>query len=411
MGQILYRKIAECLTLEGVQAKRGVKPQEADLSVIKSAAILVQDGRIQWVGPEKSLPKKLIEKSCREISLNTATVLPGFVECHTHTVFAGHRADEFELRNRGATYQEIAQKGGGILSTMNKTRAASQAQLMKLAQERANRFLEQGVTRLEVKSGYGLDLKSELKCLNVAQEIKGPLVTTTFLGAHAKPPEFKSYADYLEYLTREVLPKVKKQKLSSRVDIFIEKGFFEAAESEKYLRTAQELGFEITIHADQLSLSGGARIASELKALSADHVIKVSALEIQKMKEAGVIAVLLPAADLYLQCDYPPARQLIDQGVRVALATDFNPGSSPTQDLSLVGLLARLEMRMTLPEVIAAYTHNAALAIGLSDEGHLIPGSRANFFSTEIEWRELFYSVGQKMASQIFINGKRVKNA
>ncbi|MCE3010307.1 MAG: imidazolonepropionase [Proteobacteria bacterium] len=411
MSQILYRKIRECLTLEGVKTKKGVRPQEADLSIIKNAAIVVQKGRIEWVGPERALPKKLLEKSCREIILDSQSVLPGFVECHTHTVFAGHRADEFELRNQGATYQEVAQKGGGILSTMKKTRLASEAELFSLAQRRANRFLEQGVTRLEVKSGYGLDLKSELKSLKVAQKIRGPQVTTTFLGAHAKPPEFKTYGDYLDYLVREVLPKVKSQKLSSRVDIFIEKGFFEASDSERYLRRAKDLGFEITIHADQLSLSGGARIASELRALSADHVIKVTALEILMMKEAGVIAVLLPAADLYLRCDYPPARQLIDQGVRVALATDFNPGSSPTQDLSLVGLLARLEMKMTLPEVIAAYTHNAALALGLEDEGTLTLGSRANFFSTDLEWRELFYSIGQKMPSQIFINGRRVKNA
>ncbi len=368
-------------------------------------AMVIENGLIAWIGPQNKISKKI--KFKKEIDLKKKKILPAFIECHTHSVFAGSRADEFELRNNGVCYLEIAKKGGGILSTMKKTRAASAKDLLACAQERVNNFIRQGVATVEIKSGYALDLKNEIKTLEVIKKIKTARVISTFLGAHAKPPEYDSYGKYLDYLAVEVLPIVKKKKLSHRVDIFIEKNFFEVSEARKYLSTAKRLGFEVTIHANQLSLSGGAELALELQAQSADHVIHLTDETIQYFARNKTVAVLLPAADLYMKCPYPPARNLIDSGATVALATDYNPGSCPTQDLSLVGLLARLEMKMTLSEVFKAYTINAARALGIDhEEGTLAVGKRANFISTDAELTDFFYSAGAMPSHQLFILGK-----
>ena len=368
-------------------------------------AMIIENGLIAWIGLQNKIPKKI--KFKKEIDLKKKKVLPAFIECHTHSLFAGSRADEFELRNNGVSYLEIAKKGGGILSTMKKTRTASAKELLASTQERVNNFIRQGVATVEVKSGYALDMKNEIKSLEVINKISTARVIPTFLGAHAKPPEYDSYGKYLEYLAKEVLPLVKKKKLSNRVDIFIEKNFFEVPEARTYLSAAKRLGFEVTIHANQLSLSGGAELALELQAQSADHVIHLTEETIQYFARNKTVAVLLPAADLYMKCPYPPARNLIDSGATVALATDYNPGSCPTQDLSLVGLLARLEMKMTLPEVFKAYTINAARALGIDhEEGSLAVGKRANFICTDAELSDFFYSAGTMPSHQLFILGK-----
>lgn len=373
----------------------------------KNQAFLVSAGKICWIGSKGKIPKNyLIQK---EINLENKLVLPSFIECHTHSVFAGDRAEEFELRNNGMSYLEIAARGGGILSTVQKTREISKSKLIEISQKRVNEFLRQGVSTLEIKSGYGLDLKSEFKMLEVARAMTGPQVVTTFLGAHAKPKEYQSYSEYLKYLSEQVLPLLKKKKLADRVDIFIEKGFFEESDARRYLQSAKNLGFQITIHANQLSQSGGAELALELEAKSADHVIHLNDLAIQKFSKSNTVAVLLPTADLYMKCPYPQARKLIDAGACVALSTDFNPGSCPSQDLMLVGLLARLEMKMTLPEVFLAYTKNAAKALGLQDEqGDLSVGKFANFICTDAEPTDFFYSAGLVPDHQFFIRGKRV---
>lgn len=369
-------------------------------------AMIVENGLISWIGPQSKIPKKVKFKS--ELDLKKKMILPAFIECHTHSVFAGSRADEFEMRNNGVSYLDIAKKGGGILSTMKKTRKASLNDLVETTQKRVNHFLKQGVATVEIKSGYALDLKNEIKTLEVLQQIKKARVVPTFLGAHAKPPEFDSYSAYLKYLAEKVLPVVKKKKLSNRVDIFIEKNFFEVPEAKDYLSAAKRLGFEVVIHANQLSLSGGAELALELEAMSADHVIHLTDETINYFARNKTVAVLLPAADLYMKCPYPPARKLIDSGATVALATDYNPGSCPTQDLSLVGLLARLEMKMTLPEVFQAYTINAAKALGIDqEEGSLAIGKRANFISTEAELTDFFYSAGAMPEHELFIRGNR----
>ncbi len=375
-------------------------------------AFVVDGGILTWIGPQSKIPK-VMEKSLdpRSITdLKNNLVFPSFIESHTHTVFAGSRAAEFEERNNGKSYLEIAAAGGGIKSTMSQTRKASADELMTNAQSRVDTFLKQGVSTLEIKSGYGLDLKNEIKVLQVIQKLKGPRIISTFLGAHALPPEFKTHAQYLDYLAEIVLPRIKSKKLSERVDIFIENHFFEKKEAEVFLKKSKQLGFQITIHANQLSLSGGAELAVQLGARSADHVIHLTDELIQKLAESSCVAVLLPAADLYMKCSYPPARKLIDAGATVALATDFNPGTSPTQDLSLVGLLARLEMKMTLPEVFSAYTRGAAKALGIENtEGDLQIGKKANFISTSAELSDFFYSAGHTPEHLLFIQGNPIK--
>ncbi len=407
MAKILYTQISELLTLEKARAKKGRFIQEKDLDFHQKMAILVYQGKIEWIGPQKKIPRQWAAQKIKEKSLKGLTVLPGFIECHTHTVFAGSRSAEFELRNCGVSYQEIAAGGGGILSTVKATRKCSTAELLKLSQKRVQDFLRQGVTTLEIKSGYGLSLKDEIKSLQVIKKISKLKTVSTFLGAHAKPQEFESYEKYLIFLADEVLPVIKKKGLAERVDIFIEKGFFPLEASRVYLKKAQALGFAVTIHADQLSLSGGTLAAVDLKAVSADHVIQIKDAEIKKIAMSETTAVLLPAADLYMKCNYPPARALIEAGARVALATDFNPGTSPTQDLSLVGLLARLEMKMTLPEVISAYTLGAAYALGKQDQrGSLEVGKDADFICIDGLWTDLFYSAGSTLVRQVILDGK-----
>ena len=407
---VLLKNISTLLTLQGAAAKGGRRVSEEDLSVHTNYSLLIEKDKIAWLGPAQKLPRELAKKkNLREFNMKGKTVLPGFVESHTHLIFAGDRAAEFEMRNQGVSYQEIAARGGGILSTMRNTRQASVAELAKSGQTRADDFVAQGVTTLEIKSGYGLSLKDEVKVLQAADKVVGPRTVKTFLGAHALPPEFKTYEEYLNFLAAEVLPVIKKKKLATRVDVFIEKGFFPAVESEKYLRQAQALGFDVLVHADQLSLSGGSDVAVRIGALSGDHLLQVTDPEIRNLAKSETTCMLLPAADLYMKCKYPPARQMIDAGARVALATDFNPGSSPTQDLNLVGLLARLEMKMSLPEVIAAYTVGAAHALNLHNEiGSLQVGKSADILCIESDWRTLFYNVGKNEKKTVFSRGRKI---
>ncbi len=378
------------------------------LQISGGMAFTTEKGLVSWIGPQNKVPKR--KNFSNEIDLKNKIVFPSFIECHTHSVFAGSRADEFEQRNQGLSYLEIAARGGGILSTMKKTRLATSTELLKKSQLHVDHFLRQGVSTLEIKSGYALDLKNEIKMLKVIKALKGPRIISTFLGAHTLPAEFKTTQDYLYFLSTQVLPVVKKKKLADRVDIFVEKKFFELPQASLYFKAAEELGFSLTVHANQLSNSGGVDLALNFNAQSADHVIHLNQKQIETFSKSKTVAVLLPAADLYMKCAYPPARQLIDAGTTVALATDFNPGSCPTQDLSLVGVLARLEMKMTLPEVFRAYTSGAAKALGIQDEeGDLAVGKKANFICTDADLSDFFYSVGSMPNHQLFIQGRQIK--
>lgn len=423
----LFRDIDQLLSFSGAFKKQGRRIQEADLSVVEKAALLCGDGKILWSGPQKKLSKKLIEsllvqqcalsvsyaqktaKKLKEISLQAKTVLPGLIECHTHLGFAGSRASEFEMRLQGVSYQEIYEKGGGIQSTVKATRGITRSELFTQTQRRANHFLHQGVTTLEAKSGYGLDLKTEIKLLQAYQKIQGPQIISTYLGLHAKPPEFPNADEYLDFVIRKVLPEINKKQLASRVDIFVEKGYFSQDQSKRYFDAAKKLGFQCVIHADQLSICGGADAAIGSNCLSADHLLQITEKEIQNLAKSEVTCVLLPAADLYMKSKYPPARALIDEGARVALATDFNPGSSPTQNLNLVGVLARLEMKMSLPEVLGAYIVGSSFALGLQNQkGCLVPGFDADFLCSDLSWHDMFYSVGSRDFQQIYRSGREI---
>lgn len=472
MAVQLFRHIGQCLTMAPAMEKEGRHIVESDLGIISKAAMLVFDGMILWIGPEKKLNSRLIktsleyfddlkntevnaklkpgmankenknrlakvqkrnqsnksrrQQSWQEIDCDQRTMLPGFVECHTHSIFAGDRTAEFEWKMQGVSYQEIAARGGGILNTMQATRQASSRELHMLTAKRVQNFLQQGVTALEIKSGYALNEKDEFKILKVLKKCQqpgrlgknstqnsttGPEIISTFLGAHAKPPEFATTSEYLDFLSG-LLVKIKKQNLAERIDIFVESGFFSADIAEKYLQQAQRLGFVTCIHADQISLSGGTDLGLRMSSLSVDHVLQVDASLIKRLAQSAVTAVLLPTADLYMKCRYPNARQMIDAGVRVALATDFNPGTAPSQDLTLVGLLARLQMQMSLPEVISAYTVGASYALNRQVKmGALTSHREANFSLLTADWTSLFYSPGTTAIQQVYRRGLAQINA
>ncbi len=403
MSVKVFENILELLTLEGAAKKDARNVRDEDLSIIKNAALVTENGRIKWTGERAKLPNEILGKNPEFISLENRTVMPAFVEPHTHLVFAGDRAEEFEWRMQGETYQQIAAKGGGILSTVKQTRAASKEHLLQLAQKRADQFVAQGVTLLEAKSGYGQDLETELKSLAVARQVVGPEMVTTYLGPHSRSPDFPDLEAYTRYICDEILPRIARENLADRVDIYIEKGFYTLELAKMYFEAAAKLGFPITAHVEQLSDFGGTNLALQFKPQSVDHVVYINEQVIRQIASMETTAVLLPASDFYLKMKYPPARKLIDGGGRVALSTDFNPGTSPTQDLSLVGLLARLEMKMSLSEVIVAFTLGGACALGRSGElGSLEPGKRADFIAIKGSYKELFYSVGHHPVEKVW---------
>ncbi|MCX7978568.1 MAG: amidohydrolase family protein, partial [Bdellovibrionaceae bacterium] len=253
-----------------------------------------------------------------------------------------------------------------------------------------------------------LNHDGELKQLSVANSLKGARIVPTFLGAHAVPPDYQSPEEFLDFLAR-LLPLIKRRRLAHRVDIFVEKGFFSASQARRYLELAKQNGFSLAIHADQLSHSGGTDLAVDMGALSADHVICVDDRVIQKLAKSSVTAVLLPVADVYMKCPFPPARKIIEAGGRVALATDFNPGSCPSLNVGLVGLIARLEMKMSLPEVISAYTVGGAAALGMQNQvGALLPGLFADFICIEGDWTQLFYELNTPQVCQVYVGGRKV---
>ncbi len=395
MNMKVFRGIGSLVTLATAAAKGGRGTKDNDLQAIKNAAIVAQDGIITWVGPESKLPPRA-KRSVDTINLNGATVVPGLVECHTHLLFAGNRAAEFERRNQGESYQSIAKSGGGILSTVSATRSASEAALKKIGQKRVERFVSQGVTTIEVKSGYGLSLEAEMKMLKVAGGLKTARIVPTFLGAHAVPKEFATADDYVDELIAVYLPEIAKRKLASRVDAFVEHGYFSPETTRRYLRAAAKLGFTSSIHADQLTLSGGSKLAIEMKASSADHLVQLGTKEIKLLAKSKVACVLLPSADLYMNCAYPNARAMIDSGACVALSTDFNPGTSPSQDVALVGVLARVQMKMSFAETLVAYTVGSAHALGLQDQiGSIEPGKSCDLIVLSGSLEEMFLDVGQ----------------
>lgn len=402
----VFEDISELLSLQGAAKKGGRGVREEDLSRITDAAIIFAQGRTQWVGKRADLNSSLIKSFGAEpefISLNKRVVLPAFIEPHTHLIFAGNRSHEFEWRVQGQTYQEISAKGGGILSTVKATRQADDEELLRLAQARADRFIAQGVTLLEVKSGYGQDSTTELRSLRTARKIRGARIVTTYLGPHSRSPDHPDLASYMKEIIEKVLPQAVSERLADRADIYIEKGFYTHDLAKAYFEAVRKLGLSVTAHVEQLSDFGGTQLALDFKPQSVDHVVYVDPEVIRRIADIDTTAVLLPASDFYLKMRYPPARDLIAAGARVALSTDFNPGTSPTQDLSLVGVLARLEMKMTLAEVISAFTIGGAHALGHQDlQGSIEAGKRCDFITLDGEINELFYSVGHHPVHEVW---------
>lgn len=381
MTKRYIRHAAELVTCKGDAPKRG--KDMSDVGMIKDGGVLIHDDKIFAVGTTEELDKQINLDEYEVIDATGKTVLPGFVDSHTHFVFGGYRADEFTWRLKGDSYMSIMERGGGINATVVPTRNASVEDFKAAGKERMNRMLEFGVTTVEGKSGYGMDLDTELRQLQAMKELneEHPIdVVTTFLGPHSVLPEWKGKErEFIDKMLNEVMPVVREKDLAEFADIFCEKGVFNIEDSEHYLKTAKEMGFKLKIHADEINCLGGGELAARVGAFSADHLLKVSDEGIAQMSEKKVISTLLPATAFGLKEEYAPARKMIDGGAAVALASDFNPGSCFTNSIPLLVALGCIYMNMSIEEVITALTINGAAALDRADTiGSIEPGKMAD---------------------------------
>ncbi len=382
---LIIKNAAELLTLSS-----SIR-EESGLGMIRKGAVAIKEGKIFWIGKTEELPKEFcLNTAGQEIDAAGKVVMPGLIDSHTHLVFAGSREHEFEQRIQGLSYLEIAERGGGILSTVEATRKASFDELYSLGKKRLDRVLSKGVTTIEAKSGYGLSIQDELKILEVMKALQRDHlidIVSTFLGAHTIPKEFENDRErYVELVTKEMIPRVAQEGLAEFCDVFCEEKAFNLRESRKILETGKKYGLKPKIHADQLSPGGGAELAAEVGAFSADHLEYVSQTGIERMAEKKVTAVLLPGASFSLSMKrYPPAREMIRKGVAVSLATDLNPGSSMTESLSLMMTMGCILFKMIPKEVIQATTIHAASSMGRENEiGSLDVGKKADVLVLDI---------------------------
>lgn len=368
MNKYLLIRNAHILTPLGTTVRRGKEMSE--LLDIPCGVVEIAEGIITHVG---TAPSGRLPKDATELDLKGKVLLPGFVDSHTHLVFGGYRADEFIWRMNGESYMSIMERGGGIASTVKATRAASHEELKAKAEGYIDRMSRMGVTTVETKSGYGLDRDTELKQLEVMQALatdphRKVDISTTFLGAHAVPVEYKGREEaYVDFLIAEMLPLVRERRLAEHCDVFCEKGVFTVEQSRRLLRAAQDLGFGVKLHADEIVCFGGAELAGELRALSADHLLQASDEGIEAMAQGGVVATLLPLTAFTLREHFARGREMIDRGCAVALATDLNPGSCHSGSIPLTFALATIYMHLSVPEAITALTLNGAAAIGRAD--------------------------------------------
>ncbi|MFN3135112.1 MAG: imidazolonepropionase [Candidatus Kryptonium sp.] len=395
----------------GDKVKRGRK--QGEIFVIEKGSVLIRDGKIEWVGRAIDFNFGLYGDGVEVIDATGKVIMPGFVDSHTHLVFAGTRENEFNLRIKGLTYQQIAEMGGGILSTVKKTREETKENLLKIARNYAKIALSYGTTTIEIKSGYGLNLDDEVKILEVANELNGnPTFTIpTFLGAHAIPPEFKDRKDdYVKFLIDVLIPEISKRKLARFCDVFCESGYFTPDDSEKILIAGKNYGLLPKIHAEQFSNYGGVEVGVKVRAVSIDHLENIDDKDIELLSKSNSIAVLLPGVSFFLNYQYPPARKLIDSGVPVAIATDFNPGSCMSLNVQLMMTIACTQMKMTIEEAITAVTLNSAGAVGISDiAGSIEVGKRADVLIFNVaDYRMIPYFFGINHIDTVFVGGEKV---
>jgi imidazolonepropionase len=414
-GNLIVKNAAELVTVSGFAAKKG--EAMADLGVIRDGAVVIEKGTITRVGPSDELLEDIDPSLYSVIDCTGKAVLPGFVDAHTHFVFGGFRAEEFSFRLRGMSYMEIMQRGGGIASSVEATRSATNEQLIASGRKRLDRMLSFGVTCVEGKSGYGLDLGTEIKQLEAmkALDASHPVdVVRTFLGAHAIPKEYAGDPDgYIDFIVRDVLPEVARSRLAEFCDVFCEKGVFDLAQSRRLLDAARSLGLAAKLHADELTPLGGAELAADLGATSADHLLYASDAGISRMAARDVVAVLLPATAFSLKEPYARARRMIERGCAVALATDFNPGSCFSESIPLIFALATLYMGMTPEEAVTACTLNGAAALGRASLiGSIDPGKQGDLVILEFpSYLFIPYHVGVNCVEKVVKRGDVVYDA
>ena len=409
---IIIKHATELVTCSGVKAKCGA--EMSDLHVIENGAVVIRDGMIEAVGPTATALKGVRDSEFEVIDATGKAVLPGFVDSHTHLVFGGYRAEEFGWRLRGDSYMEIMQRGGGIVNTVSATRKAARQELTATGMQRLDSMLSLGVTTVEGKSGYGLDRDTEIRQLEAMRELNRihPVdVVPTFLGAHAVPAEYKGRADaFIDFMIADVLPLAASDGLAEFCDVFCEKGVFSVRQSRRLLRKARELGLKLKLHADEIVQLGGAELAAELGAVSADHLLQASDEGIEQLASAGVVATLLPGTAFSLREPYARGRDMIDRGCAVALATDFNPGSCFTESIPLIAALATLHMGIRTEEAITALTINGAAALDRADViGSLDVGKRGDAVVLEFpSYHFIPYHIGVSTVEKVVKDGRLV---
>lgn len=387
------------------------KLADEQLEIIENGGILSENGKIVDVGDFEVLKTANPTAEIEDI-IGTQVALPAFTDAHTHICFGGNRANDFAMRNAGKTYLEIAESGGGIWSSVQHTRAASEDELLKTTLERINFLISLGITTIEIKSGYGLDVENELKMLRVikkAQNFTKATLVPTCLSAHLKPRDFEGdNVEYLQYILNEILPKVKEENLAKRVDIFIEKSAFQPEESRNFLLKAKEMDFEITVHADQFT-PGSSRIAVEVGAKSADHLEATADEDIDFIASSETVAIALPGASLGLGEKFSPARKILDKNGILAIASDWNPGSAPMGNLiTQASILATFE-KLSTAEVLAGITFRSAFALGLEDRGKLEKGKKADFVTFKTDnFQNILYQQGSLNAAKVFVDGEKI---
>jgi len=408
-GNLIIKNATQLVTCSGFSAKKG--KEMSNLSVIENGTVIITDGIITYVGKDANCPPLSDFPEHTIIDAIGKAVLPGFIDSHTHFIFGGYREEEFSWRMRGDSYMSIMERGGGIHNTMTATRNATFDELKEAGRKRLDKMLAMGVTTVEGKSGYGMDKATEMKQLEVMKALneEHPMdIVSTFMGAHATPKEYKGREDaFLDYLIHEVMPVVKKQDLAECCDIFCEKNVFDIQQSRRCLTAAKELGFKLKIHADEIVTLGGAELAAELGALSADHLLQASDKGIEKLAQSNTVATLLPCTAFSLKEHYARGRYMIDSGCAVALATDLNPGSSFTNSIPLLFALACIYMQLSPEEAVTALTINSAAAVGRADKvGSINVGKQGDLVILEYpSYKFLPYHIGMNIVEKTIKKG------